>query len=231
MRAAKAFGPTMPSVTAATAGAKIDAAAAASDCVAATSSKLWISGSARQAAVTAIAAATISARLALVRSISAPAGVCAAMPASAAAGIPGPTEPPPPPRATGEKKVRAATPRATPLSFLKQNLRAGRWFNGAQRGGFHLWVGAAERLFVGAVVFSRPNGLTAASAPSNFPAKSGTGNAGDFEAGCRRGGDRGSVGAGGRGAALHQRADRRHLRRLLSARGCDRKNLRRRDTR
>ena len=82
----------MPSVTAATAGAKMAPAAAATACVAATSSNRWISGSVRHASVTRIAAATISARLAVLRSISAPAGVCATMPASAATDITTPIE-------------------------------------------------------------------------------------------------------------------------------------------
>ena len=82
----------MPSVIAAIAGAKIAPAAAAIACVAATSSNRWISGSARHDRETRIAAVTISARLAVERSISAPAGVWAAMPASAATDITIPIE-------------------------------------------------------------------------------------------------------------------------------------------
>ncbi len=92
VRRAKARGPTMPSVTAAIAGAKIAPAAAAIACVAATSSKRWTSGKAIQERVTRMAAVTINARLAVERSISAPAGVWAAMPASAATDITTPIE-------------------------------------------------------------------------------------------------------------------------------------------
>jgi hypothetical protein len=82
-----ALGPTIPSVTAATAGGKMAPAQAASACVAATSSNRWSNGNARHVNVTIIAAATIKARLVLLRSISAPAGVCATMPATAATDI------------------------------------------------------------------------------------------------------------------------------------------------
>ena len=87
MRLANAFGPTMPSVTAATAGAKIAPAAPAMACVAATHSNLAMNGSVRHASVTTIAAAIIRPRFAVLRSISAPAGVWAMMPASAAIDI------------------------------------------------------------------------------------------------------------------------------------------------
>jgi len=86
------FRSDVPSVTAAMAGAKMAPAAAAIACVAATSANCSMNGSARQPSVTTIAAATISARFAVVRSISAPAGVCAAMPARAATDISTPIE-------------------------------------------------------------------------------------------------------------------------------------------
>ena len=81
------LGPTVPSVTAAMAGGKIVPAEAASACVAATTSNRWIRGRARQAAVTTNAVAIMRAEFALLRSISAPAGVWAMMPASAATDI------------------------------------------------------------------------------------------------------------------------------------------------
>ena len=62
-------------------------AQAANACVAATSSNRWSNGNARHVNVTTMAATTIKARLAVLRSISAPAGVWATMPAMAATDI------------------------------------------------------------------------------------------------------------------------------------------------
>ncbi len=74
----------MPSVKAAMAGAKIDPAALAIACVTATSVKLDMSGNVMLASVTSRAAAIVNPRLARLLSISAPAGVCATIPARAA---------------------------------------------------------------------------------------------------------------------------------------------------
>ena len=81
IRLANIFGPTMPSVIAASAGGKIAPAIPAIDCVAATSAKLVMNGSTRQLSVTATAPAITIAGLFRLRSISAPAGVCAISPA------------------------------------------------------------------------------------------------------------------------------------------------------
>lgn len=80
-RRAKARGPTIPSVTAATAGANTAPAAPESACNAATGQNPGAKGMATEASVIATAAATIRARLARVPSISAPAGVWAKRPA------------------------------------------------------------------------------------------------------------------------------------------------------
>lgn len=77
MRRANARGPTIPSDIAATAGAKTVPATAPIAWVTATTVKEVIQGSARQLAVTRIAAATTIARLAVILSINAPAGVWA----------------------------------------------------------------------------------------------------------------------------------------------------------
>src|SRR3954470_18786387 len=82
--AGKARGPTGPSDTAAIAGGKITPAACAMPCEIATGQKLGNNGSNSDAAVTRIAAQTITVRFDFVASTSAPAGVCATMPAIAA---------------------------------------------------------------------------------------------------------------------------------------------------
>ena len=74
----------MPSVTAASAGAKTTPAALAAACETATLQNDVSQGSARDETVTSTAAPTITPRLALVASTRAPAGVWAAIPASAA---------------------------------------------------------------------------------------------------------------------------------------------------
>ena len=81
MRRANAFGPTIPSVMAASDGAKIEPAAPVKAFIAATAAKLPIQGNASDPSVTTMAAATRMPRLAVVPSTSAPAGVCASMPA------------------------------------------------------------------------------------------------------------------------------------------------------
>ena len=90
---ANAFGPTMPSVIAAIAGAKIEPAAPVSDCVRATSGKAGRGSDKRARVTTTAAAMTITPRLAEVLSISAPAGVCARMPATPATDITMPMRP------------------------------------------------------------------------------------------------------------------------------------------
>ena len=77
----------MPSETAAIAGGKITAAACAMPCEIATGRKPGNSGSDSDASVTMMAAMTITSRLARVASTSAPAGVCATMPAMVAIDI------------------------------------------------------------------------------------------------------------------------------------------------
>ena len=87
IRAVKARWPTIPSDTAASAGGKITSAAFAMPCETATGQKLGNNGSSTDETVTISAAATISNRFALVASMSALAGVCAAMPATVATDI------------------------------------------------------------------------------------------------------------------------------------------------
>lgn len=70
-----------PSETAAIAGGNTTAAACAMPCEIATGRKLGKSGSDNEANVTMVAATTITSRLDRVASTSAPAGVCATMPA------------------------------------------------------------------------------------------------------------------------------------------------------
>jgi hypothetical protein len=85
--AAEAACPTVPSVMAAMAGAKIAAAAWAAACERATGQKLGTQGNTSEARVTASAAPATSARLARVASTRAPAGVCANRPARVAIDI------------------------------------------------------------------------------------------------------------------------------------------------
>ena len=87
MRLVNAAWPTIPSDTAASAGPNTAPAACAVACDAATRKKLENKGRSSEAAVTAIAAATMTPRLARVASISAPAGVCARRPAAVAIDI------------------------------------------------------------------------------------------------------------------------------------------------
>src|SRR4029077_20102044 len=87
MRRVNVACPTMPSVTAASAGANTTPAACAIAWDAATGQNDGSQGSTRDAAVTSVAAAIITARFALVASTSAPAGVCATIPAKVAIDI------------------------------------------------------------------------------------------------------------------------------------------------
>jgi hypothetical protein len=87
MRRVNAPCPTIPSETAASPGPNTAAAAWAEACDAATGTKRENSGSKSEAAVTANAAAAITARFARVASISAPAGVWAMRPAAVAIDI------------------------------------------------------------------------------------------------------------------------------------------------
>lgn len=78
-RRAKAFGPTIPSVMAATAGGNTAADIPVSACMAATRNTCGRTGSATEPRVTVAVATMTTARLARVRSINAPAGVWATM--------------------------------------------------------------------------------------------------------------------------------------------------------
>ena len=74
------------------------------------------------------------------------------------------------------------------------------------------------------------DGLTRRFRPSNFPPEKGE-DAYEIEVdGCRRCGCSGFVCARRKRPIIHQRADRRHIRRLLPARRRDRKDLRRQDS-
>ena len=79
IRREKRRAPTTPRVIAASAGANTDAAIPVSACSSEMAVKCGNSGMTRVPTVTVNAAATISARLAEVRSTSAPTGVCAAI--------------------------------------------------------------------------------------------------------------------------------------------------------
>lgn len=87
MRRVKAAWPKMPRETAAIAGGNTTAAACAIPCEIATGRKPGNKGSDNDASVTMIAASAITVRFARVASTSAPAGVCAAMPAMVAIDI------------------------------------------------------------------------------------------------------------------------------------------------
>src|SRR5262245_53473333 len=82
MRRAKAFGPTIPRVIAARAGANREPAAPVRAFITATAVKLGIHGRANDPSVTTVAADTRSERLAVLESARAPAGVWAIMPAT-----------------------------------------------------------------------------------------------------------------------------------------------------
>jgi len=91
VRFARQAWPTIPSVSAAIAGGKIEAAAPMSACEATTTGKLGSRIIARQPAATAPAAIATAARFQRIRSISAPANDCVAIVPTSIAAIATPT--------------------------------------------------------------------------------------------------------------------------------------------